>query len=268
MKDLHLRKNMIDKLKVLKGMIRNYENWRDIILNQLRIKGEYALKLRNGFKFFVRSKRDAKAIEDMFFKKCHVLPDDYLFKKNPVLIDMGAHIGAYSIWAYSKNKTATIISLEPDPRNFRLLKKNIKHNNIKNIHPVFACVSEKTGPVDFFLNKRNPMASSLVIRNVSKIKSSGFTIKDIIEKFGLTKIDVLKLDIEGAEFDILLGLDKRTLNMIDFIDVEYHLVAGHQSEKELEETLKKNGFQIILNKRYHKNYLGIIYAKKGIWHSF
>jgi len=57
-------------------------------------------------------------------------------KKNSVFIDIGAHIGYYSLLCASKANNGTIVSFEPVPRNYNILQKNIALNNFKNIKPI------------------------------------------------------------------------------------------------------------------------------------
>jgi len=150
-------------------------------------------------------------------RKYQICPGDIIF-------DVGAHIGSFSV--YAANKGAIVYAFEPENRNYNVLIKNIQINKLeKNINPFKLGIYKFNGELSLFRSKSNPGGHS-VIRNKEfkkglKIKTR--TISDICQKFRIDKINLLKIDVEGAEYDIFSNMSPSTFKIIDKIVGEYHL---------------------------------------------
>ncbi len=125
------------------------------------------------------------------------------------VLDIGAHIGYYALLAATKvGPNGRVIAYEPEPSNFALLSKNISVNNLKNVTPVNAAAADKAGTREFFIEKYNKGHHSF-----GKTGTAARSIKvrteipdDTLKAKGIQKIDVIKIDIEGAEPIALRGL--------------------------------------------------------------
>ena len=116
------------------------------------------------------------------------------------IVDAGAHIGLSSVFFASRYPKATVIALEPEPTNFATLLKNTK--DFPNIRPLQAGLwSKKT---HLRIEDANvPTWSFRVLESASREGIPAVGIADILSDFKATRIDVLKIDIEGAEFEVL-----------------------------------------------------------------
>lgn len=137
------------------------------------------------------------------------------------IIDAGANIGAASVYFARKYPDAKIIAIEPDPDNYNILLKNVRP--YKNITPVNAGLWGNDGNLEVF-NKTNGnwgiQTRTSQDNETNSIK--GFTIKTIMEKYNLDKIDILKMDIEGAEKDVFLNENNLMLDKIRILSIELH----------------------------------------------
>jgi len=118
-----------------------------------------------------------------------------------VIVDAGANIGLASVYFANKYPNAKIISIEPEKNNFEMLKKNVV--NYKNIIPLNAAIWNKNEEV--FIIDAHKGNDSFQVGNdsiVSSQKVNGFTVDKIMDMFNLPKIDLLKIDIEGAEKEV------------------------------------------------------------------
>lgn len=182
-----------------------------------------SIRWKNGINMKYRGDSvDRGVIKDIYERNCYGLPEDMTGK---VVIDVGAHIGAFSILAGSRG--ARVFAYEPERENHELLVDNIRINNMPDrIIPFFNAVGNP-GPRSLFLNPKSTDGHTL--HDVFK-KHGNMTefqrvmvldLKTIIKDAG-GKCDFLKLDCEGAEVEILedvfLGLYGDINNMI----VEYH----------------------------------------------
>jgi len=125
---------------------------------------------------------------------------------NGTFIDVGAHIGKYSI-VMSKNlgDKGQVVSIEADKRNLALLNKNIELNKAKNIDVYnFVCLDNK-GKVTFYISDSNPATNSYLDSNGKrKIELNS----DTIDNLNLKNVTCIKIDIEGSEPLALKGAFK------------------------------------------------------------
>lgn len=147
-----------------------------------------------------------------------------------------------------KEHNCFVFGFDPTPKSINWIEKQ-KLNRKYSFHPYG--IATKTGNVDFFLPiKESNVSGSYVIQdNVSKENKINVQMKSLIDvKDSLKhkKIDVLKMDIEGAEYEILLNLNYNELD-IDQIIIEFHdrmFNSGTEKSKEVIEYLKLNGYEI------------------------
>jgi FkbM family methyltransferase len=166
-------------------------------------------------------------VHDVYFKN---FP---LNLKQPVVFDIGAHKGYFSLFVKSKYKRAKIFSFEPSPENFSYLKKNLKHNRLRNISANQLAVSPKNTTVDFYLANKSSVCHSMLKSHLpfgteKSIKVKGKTISALMNQNKLKKIDILKMDIEGLEYDILFNLPDRLFSKISVFMVEAHDTKKYQ----------------------------------------
>jgi len=127
-----------------------------------------------------------------------------------VFIDVGSCIGKYTVPIGKKLfNRGKIISIEADKDNFNILKKNIELNNLENVDLLNVACSDKNGIAKFFLHSEGPGGHSL---HGDKIASKKFvevktrTIDSIVnERVGKEKINLIKIDVEGAEVEVIKG---------------------------------------------------------------
>lgn len=155
-------------------------------------------------------------------------------KKYRTVIDIGAHIGLFSVFCAVLNPRCKIFCFEIDKDNFEKLEQNIKNCKVKNVIPFNLAVTDKAGVIDYypggdcsefsttqisFSNNRKPIVDE-GLNPVGRGKS--ITLNEVFEKNNIDSVDFLKLDCEGAEFEILYATTEINLKKIDKIGGEYH----------------------------------------------
>lgn len=124
-----------------------------------------------------------------------------------VFIDIGANIGAYSLFVASQaGGSARVLAVEPQPRMFDRLVQNIRLNAFANIKALDLAIADKDGEVTLFLDARNSGESSVKIvpfETANQIRVRSRTLLGLIRDEGLDRVDAVKLDVEGAE-DLIL----------------------------------------------------------------
>ena len=152
---------------------------------------------------------------------------DFIVETQPkTIVDAGANIGLASIYFANKYPDAQIIAIEPEKSNFEMLKKNIApYPNIIGLQAALWHKNEEINLLDPGLGKWGFMTA---MKSTSEISSSGtchavmaLTIDKLMMDYSLERIDILKIDIEGAEREVF----SNTLAWIEKVDsliVELH----------------------------------------------
>jgi len=127
-------------------------------------------------------------------------------------IDIGANIGAYTVLVGRELKDkGKVITIEPMPGNFEILKKNIELNNLNNIIPLQIALGDKEEKADFYLDNegKGGGAHSLVKESpyvtTNKITVNVRKLDNIVKELKINRIDLIKIDVEGGEADVLKG---------------------------------------------------------------
>ncbi len=141
------------------------------------------------------------------------------------VVDAGANIGLTSLYFSSCFRNAKILAVEPSPENFAALKNNIFHNNCTQIIPFQNALWFERSKMTISHAFRDGQDWSLqVLANPSgKGEVESLTISDIMKQGEIVDVDILKMDIEGAEAKLFASrefLDE--LKKIKFIAVELH----------------------------------------------
>ena len=186
--------------------------------------------------------------------------EDFEINTNDTVIDIGAHIGLFSLLVSQLCKTGKILSFEPVSENFDLLVSNLKLNHIKNILPFNMAVSKNSGRLDLFLNN-DQSAHSIFSKSSESINVESTSLQKIFEEHKISSCKILKLDCEGAEYEIIDSLPSEYLDKIQNMVIEYHLAdTKPELVKSLILKIKNAGFKI--KTRPHHNDMGFLIARK------
>jgi FkbM family methyltransferase len=153
------------------------------------------------------------------------------------VIDIGANIGVFSLFA-AHCGARSVRAYEPNSEAFRCLQSNIRANRLEAAVAArqFAVTGKAGGTVRF---PKQASAYNAILPEQSTVDSETVATTDLAEILaGMDRVDVLKLDCEGAERDILTAAERSVLDKIDSIRMEYHL--GHRDE--ITGFLETNGF--------------------------
>ncbi len=152
------------------------------------------------------------AVKEIFIDEIYNQP----LPTHPRILDCGAHIGLSVIYLKNKYPTARIIAFEPDKKNFELLTKNLQSQNMTDVQTVPAAVWKENTKLQF--SNEGSMSSKIEESpNDTTAEVKAVRLKDYLTE----NIDFLKMDIEGAEFQVLLDI-KDDLPKIKNLFLEYH----------------------------------------------
>ena len=237
----------LKKTKIFKELIEQIKNWYNPINYYLGILNkESIIYFKNGTKCIMRNKSDSIAFFENYFLKLNNPNKKFEIKKNDIVIDIGSHIGYFTIYAAKNAPEGIVYSIEPHKESFEILKKNLKLNDLSNVKPFHAAITKITNTITLYIDKKNKIGNSIFKTNetTESEEIDSFSLKDFVINNKIKKIDFLKIDCEGAEFEILLNLDKELLDDIHKISVEVHENGNSKSIDELIDLMEKNDFQV------------------------
>jgi FkbM family methyltransferase len=238
-------KNQIHSLRVLGYVVLNIKNWPEFLwLHFFKHKNKMIINFRNGYTIEVRPRfSDVTMLMESWGMK-YYNPPGFEMHENDIVIDIGAHIGSFTLYASKFVTTGKIYSFEPLPENYSMLIKNVKINNIQNIKTYKIAISNYTGTSHLHLyDGPHTGSSSLYERNSKKkIKIKTITLEKFIKENKIKQIDFIKIDCEGAEYDILFNAPDKVLAIIKKISMEYHDSINNHKHNELMTFFRKKGF--------------------------
>jgi len=155
-------------------------------------------------------------------------------KPGMTVLDIGAHIGYYTLlFAKCVGPLGRVISFEPLPENFTVLQKNVELNRIQHVHTFAEAVFSRNGDlaIDHAEAGCNSGEASVIhLRGVEQIRVPAVTLDSVSSRAG-SRLDFVKMDVEGAEFDVLLGAKETVARFRPKMLIELHHfdgnVAGH-----------------------------------------
>lgn len=256
------KKKILDFKKSLKHAlwrIRQFKNWYILFWPLNRIKGQKIIKFRDGSFFVARDIYEKGRVTDysILNEVWTGLFENYGdISDAKVILNVGAHVGATTLY-FAKHSNAKIFDFEPEADNFNQLKKNIETNNLG--HRVFAfhqAVWKENGKVKLIFNRKNRGGCSIAnCKGDERFEAPAVTLETIIEQNGLDDT-FLKLDAQGAEWEILSNTPKETFSKIRSGTIELN---GADVER-MENLLHEMGFQ---TKRTGKSYRPSLYFKSA-----
>lgn len=216
------------------------------------------------FNLHIRDDADASVAAEIFKIKEYRIVEDIIKSATSVIIDAGAHAGFFSLYVRSLNSNVKILAIEPEPDNIKLLHRHLEENQVDNVEIIEAGLSAKTGNRLLRLSKdsHNHRLTSLSKKdpNVKAISVYTYSLSDLFKKCIIKDVSLLKMDIEGEEFEIFESLSDEYLQRIQAVILEYHTKGG-KNLKEIEERLRENRFGVqIFPSRFDKS-MGFIFAK-------
>jgi len=166
----------------------------------------------NGFKMHIDPTDALELKSNKTFEKFETELVKKEIAKGDIVLDIGANIGYFTlIFSQIVGKDGRVYAFEPDPNNFEILKKNIEINNIKNVILIQKAVSNTSKPLSLYLCDYNHAQHRIYpsSRCNEKIDVESTTIDEYLagtEFFN--KINFVKMDVEGSEYDAIDGMKK------------------------------------------------------------
>ena len=263
--------------------IQKYQNWAEIITSRAKKQIPAEFILRDGARFETgRLLVWHELVNEIFFDHVYT-PVPLQIGRNDIVVDIGAHIGVFSVFAASITQN-TVYAFEPSPPNFEVLKRNISVNGVNNIVASRSAVSDKLGSTTLLpssasstnhllfnhtiLHQLERYQASVEHRKYKRVMPRDFeeyivvpttTLQDIMDSNNIEQVDFLKMDCEGSEGLILVSTPKSYLQRVRKIAFEFHDHLSHISHDDMRKLLEELGFTTDL-KWDGKSPVGFLYG--------
>ena len=216
---------------------------------------------RNGLVFYFQNRKEFEILWRDIFKN-----EEYkinLKNPEPLILDIGAHIGLATLYFKNKYPQARILAFEPNPNTAKILRLNIKANHLKNIRVIEAGIWNEKGKKSLYIDitSQNPWTwGDSFVENIwnNQTPPQPILVKTIVLSDLLTKpIDLLKLDVEGAEGQIIQESAEK-LKIVKNLILEYHKTPKTNPNNKLSSIIKileKANFKVTLLRKYNETFI-------------
>lgn len=199
----------------------------------------------NGFKVFVPD-----TLSFLWQYKEIFADEDYKFitdSLSPVIYDCGANIGISCLYFAQQYPSSIIKAFEADPNIVKILNENLTRNNVKNVSVNHKAIWINNDELSLSLEGAD--GANLFSKD-NQVRVPSIRLKDLLESE--KQIDMLKIDIEGAEYEVLKDCGDSLTNVKN-IFVEYHSFANNiQQLSEILQILEKNKFRYFIKTSNNK----------------
>jgi len=175
-------------------------------------------------------------------------------KKDMVCIDIGANIGYYTtLYSSIVGPDGIVVAIEPSPLNYAYLQNNLKMQNTSNFITFNCACGENKGKVDFQIDSKANKCFVLNENEQPKPTTKVITVPirtldDIVNEIKLKKIDFLKIDVEGYEWNVIRGGWDTIMKFKPTLQIEiHHKRLGSAITKKLLTQLKEEGYHVIFH---------------------
>jgi FkbM family methyltransferase len=226
--------------------------------------GRMTIRLKKpDLKLLVRGKMDIWSVKETFIDRFYT---KYGCEqgKNWTVVDIGAAIGEFSLYVAAADPGARVIAYEPFPESVELFKENLAMNGIRNVTVIPKAVWKTAASLELDISLQEPLQITSGVKNApagNSIRVEAVSLADVLRSNKLTSVDLVKLDCEGAEFDILLGSRPETVKAFKRIVMEYHDGAKGRHHSQLESHLQSLGYRVTSQANVVHPEIGYLYAE-------
>lgn len=162
------------------------------------------------------------------------------------VIDVGAHIGAFTLWVAARAPDSQVLAIEPNPEAIALLRENLDSAGLgARARVLEAAVAGVSGQRQFSVTTMSPSATMLPVAERSAARSvAAITLAEAVAGSGFPRVDLLKVDVEGAEEEIFVNPGLEVLRLVQAVMVECHPPAADRLANLIEPVLDRSGFRV------------------------
>ena len=248
--------------------MRCFRNWRAVWEATHERAAMPSLKLRSGLVIHHGTGDDPLFLyREIFLQHCYDPAGFYIPGAGDTVLDIGANIGVFMLYLQERSRGIRVHCFEPAAETRARLTRNVVQNGLERfveVHGLAVTDREATAQLRqaSFTGHRSLFASGHVSSTeFESVPCIG--LEGAIEKCGVEKIDLLKVDVEGAEVEILEGADPKIWQRIDRIALEFHERFRPGGRERCLEVLRRAAYSHIKVQTFEPDHLnGAIWASR------
>ena len=214
---------------------------------------------------------------------------DFELRADDTVIDIGANIGMFALWTEPQIPQGRLIRIEPNPRALECLRMNVE-NALRNVDvvavPRAARTQHGTGVSSRLGGDRaqrrgrgavvrypipDGAVHALAVAGGSResvtstsIMVEQMSLPHIMDEHGIGRVNLLKIDCEGSEYEVLRSLDVAHWARIERVVIEYHDFGRDRNDRELMDILRSTGFEAEVVHTFMEGLSALVGARVGI----
>ncbi|MGA7402970.1 MAG: FkbM family methyltransferase [Candidatus Sulfotelmatobacter sp.] len=209
------------------------------------------LRLRRGDCIRLQELTDVKTFWQIFLRRVYRVE-----ASDRVILDIGANVGLFSLYAARQAPNARILAVEPFPATFERLLQVVSEHHLTERITCLNCAI--TGEGGTRLMRSDPLPSQrrslLPVGKSIGIPIQAKTLAELFLERDLNRVDLLKMDIEGGEYEVLLSTSPEVLRTIGRIALEYHGDCAPHNKVQIFDRLREAGFEVTWDVQDHLGY--------------
>jgi FkbM family methyltransferase len=211
------------------------ENWPELIKRYLKLSSNaypFSIKTRDRLVVNLKDFYDVTTAWVIFCKREYSVTP-----KHQVIVDLGANIGTFALFAIQRSPQAKVICFEPFAETFQRLEGNIQANGLssqvvcKNVAVSGSRQSRVMATGGFGSTTSYLLEATAAVSEVDRVNCVIFddVLAEVEKTCSTRQIDLLKIDIEGAEYEFFAEVPDELLQQVQEIQMEYHPVGDKQA---------------------------------------
>jgi FkbM family methyltransferase len=222
----HTIRRTAERLLLLPSLVRRVKNWPTVLAARVGLRQIDAVRFRDGSTWRLLDVRPGFAVlREVYLERIY----DARFHIDPrgTILDLGANVGMFTVLAAKKLVPhGRVVAVEPNPDVAAVLRRNLEENGIANVDLIEAAAYTSDGEARLELASHSSGASIWRKEQGGKIVMvSTVKVSRVVEDLG--SVELLKVDIEGAEWPIFFDSDPKMWKSIKRIAMEFHLDSAN-----------------------------------------
>lgn len=239
-------RRMLNFLNRNMRLVRLLRNWPDAIAAGWSGSPLERAHLRSGIRLDGPPESHLDFLFDEIFVTRTYSPRGYEIRSDFVVVDIGANIGTFSLYAATAAPRVRVIAYEPSPDNCKWLRRNVANSRLSNVTVCEQAVAGAPGARVLRADPANWMVHRLETTGDlhAGLTVECVTLEEVLRVHNIDRCDLLKLDCEGSEYEILRSCQSHTMRRVARIVGEYHDTGNGNDGQELCDILKSLGFVV------------------------
>jgi FkbM family methyltransferase len=243
-------------------MARYFRNWLQVWQAYRRSRPIPPLQIRFGLTLNHSPTDDPIHLFREIFIEQSYARDFYQPKPEDTVIDLGANIGMLALFLQQQARGIRVHCFEPASSARRFLSENLRENRVEDLCPVYPVAVGAAGKLHLWIDRNSINTSAFLKANGDGEETDSVTLSDALRLAGSpTRIDLLKIDIEGSEIDLVQNSKPEDMARVSRVAAEFHDNLRPGACAALSEFLETNGFRILRIHRYPAGF-GMLYATR------